>query len=53
MLDFIVKTAVEKKIGARGLRSICEKIFTEAMYEAPSSQQAVYTVTLDFARKAI
>ncbi len=53
VLDFIVKTAVEKKIGARGLRSICEKIFTEAMYEAPSSQQAVYTVTLDFARKAI
>ena len=53
VLDFIVNTAVEKKVGARGLRSICEKIFTEAMYEAPSSEQSVYTVTLDFARKAI
>lgn len=53
VLDFIVATAVEKKVGARGLRSICEKIFTEAMYEAPSSEQQVYTVTLDFARKAV
>ena len=53
VLDLIVKTAVEKKVGARGLRSICEKIFTEAMYEAPSSDQSVYTVTLDFARNAI
>ncbi len=53
VLDFIVKTAVEKKVGARGLRSICEKIFTEAMYEAPSSDRTVYTVTLDFARKTL
>ncbi len=53
VLDLIVKTAVEKKVGARGLRSICEKIFTEAMYEAPSSDRTVYTVTLDFARKTL
>lgn len=53
VLDFIVSTAIDKKVGARGLRSICEKIFTEAMYEAPSSQETVYTVTLEFARAAV
>lgn len=53
VLDFIVETAQEKKIGARGLRSLCEKVFTEAMYEAPSSSQKVYTITLDFAKKSV
>jgi ATP-dependent Clp protease ATP-binding subunit ClpX len=37
-LDFIVEKAVEYKLGARGLRSICEAICTDAMYELPSSQ---------------
>ena len=53
VLDFIVETAQEKKIGARGLRALCEKVFTEAMYEAPSSSQKVYTITLDFAKKSV
>ncbi|GAA0878033.1 ATP-dependent Clp protease ATP-binding subunit ClpX [Algoriphagus jejuensis] len=35
-LDFIVDKAVEYKLGARGLRSICEAIITDAMYELPS-----------------
>ncbi len=35
-LEFIVKQAVEFKLGARGLRSICEAIMTDAMFELPS-----------------
>ena len=53
VLDLIVQTAIEKKVGARGLRSICERIFTEAMYQAPSSPDAVYTIGLDFARSLL
>ena len=36
-LDFIVEKALEYKLGARGLRSLCEAILTDAMYELPSS----------------
>lgn len=35
-LDYIVEKAVEFKLGARGLRSICEAIITDAMFEIPS-----------------
>ena len=35
-LDFIVDKAVEYNLGARGLRSICEAIVTDAMYDIPS-----------------
>jgi ATP-dependent Clp protease ATP-binding subunit ClpX len=35
-LDFIVDKAVEYNLGARGLRSICEAIITDAMYDVPS-----------------
>jgi ATP-dependent Clp protease ATP-binding subunit ClpX len=35
-LDYIVEKAVEFKLGARGLRSICEAIMTDAMFELPS-----------------
>lgn len=38
-LDYIVDRAVEFKLGARGLRSICEAIMTDAMFEAPSSEE--------------
>lgn len=38
-LDFIVDKAIEYKLGARGLRSICEAIMLDAMYELPSLQQ--------------
>ncbi len=37
-LDFIVDKAVEFKLGARGLRSICEAIMTDAMFELPSKK---------------
>jgi len=36
-LDFIVDKAMEYKLGARGLRSLCEAVLTDAMYELPSS----------------
>ncbi len=38
-LDFIVNKAIDFKLGARGLRSICEAILTEAMFELPSSEE--------------
>jgi ATP-dependent Clp protease ATP-binding subunit ClpX len=37
-IDFIVEKAMEYKLGARGLRSICEAIITDAMYELPSDE---------------
>jgi len=37
-LDFIVEKAVDFKLGARGLRSICEAIITDAMFELPSRE---------------
>ena len=38
-LDYIVEKALEYKLGARGLRSICEAIVTDAMFEIPSSEE--------------
>lgn len=38
-LDYIVKKAMEFKLGARGLRSICEAIITDAMFELPSQKE--------------
>jgi ATP-dependent Clp protease ATP-binding subunit ClpX len=37
VLDHIVDTAIQFKLGARGLRSICESIMVDAMFEGPSS----------------
>lgn len=53
VLDLIVDTAIEKKLGARGLRSICEQIMTDAMYEAPSTDQDTFHVTLEYAKARI
>jgi ATP-dependent Clp protease ATP-binding subunit ClpX len=39
-LDYIVEKALEYKLGARGLRSICEAIMTDAMFEMPSEKGA-------------
>lgn len=49
--DFMVTKAMEYKLGARGLRSICESILTEAMYELPSSGQKSLHVTLEYAER--
>ncbi len=50
VLDFIVEKALEFKLGARGLRSICEAILTDAMFEIPSNNVKEYRVTLDYAK---
>ena len=49
VFDFIVEKAIEYKLGARGLRSICEAILTDAMFEYPSSNHKKLNVTLDYA----
>ena len=51
VLDYIVDKALEFKLGARGLRSICERIMTDTMFEVPSSGKRSFTVTLDYARQ--
>jgi len=53
VLDLIVDTAIENKLGARGLRSICEQIMTDAMYEAPSSKKKIFNLTVDYAKAHI
>ena len=50
-LDYIVSKAVELKLGARGLRSIIEKIMTNAMYEFPSSTKKKICITADYAKQ--
>ena len=52
VLDFIVEKAIEYKLGARGLRSICEAIMTDAMYEIPGAAEkpSELRVTLTYAR---
>ena len=49
VLDLIVTKAIEFKLGARGLRSICEAILNDAMYELPSKKESEFKVTLDYA----
>ena len=52
VLDFIVEKALEYKLGARGLRSICEAIMLDAMFELPSDDtQKEHKVTLSYAKK--
>ena len=48
-LDFIVIKAVEYKLGARGLRSLCEEILTDAMFNLPSSEEKKLNVTKSYA----
>jgi ATP-dependent Clp protease ATP-binding subunit ClpX len=49
VLDFIVEKAVEFKLGARGLRSICETIMLDAMFEMPSLGKDDLIITIDYA----
>jgi ATP-dependent Clp protease ATP-binding subunit ClpX len=51
VLDFMVEKALEYKLGARGLRSICEGILTDAMFELPSSKETHFTLDLDYAKR--
>ena len=53
VLDLIVDTSIENKLGARGLRSICEAIMTDAMYDAPSSNRKTFKLTLEYAKSKL
>jgi len=50
VFDFITAKAMEYKLGARGLRSICESLFTQAMFELPGTDTKMFHVTLDYAK---
>lgn len=52
-LDYIVEKAIEYQLGARGLRSLCEAILTDAMFELPDSEERQLKVTKAYAEKAI
>lgn len=52
-LDYIVDKALEYKLGARGLRSLCEAILTDAMYDLPSSEEKQLHIDLDYTHDAL
>ncbi|GGG33675.1 ATP-dependent Clp protease ATP-binding subunit ClpX [Bizionia arctica] len=52
-LDFIVGKAIEYKLGARGLRSLCEEILTDAMFELPSTDEKEIKVTKAYAEEKL
>ena len=45
----MVEKAMEYALGARGLRSICESILTDAMFELPSQKVKTFNVSYDYA----
>lgn len=53
VLDYIVDKAIEFKLGARGLRSICESIMIDTMFELPSMESKEYLVTLSYAKQRV
>jgi len=53
VLDYIVDKAIEFKLGARGLRSICEHIMIDAMYELPSATTNKMTVSRKYAEEKL
>ena len=52
-LTYIVEKAIEYKLGARGLRSLCEAILTDAMFELPSSEEKLLVLTKDYAEQKL
>jgi ATP-dependent Clp protease ATP-binding subunit ClpX len=52
-LDFIVEQAIEYKLGARGLRSLCEAVLTDAMYEFPGTDEKTLHVTKEYAEEKL
>ncbi len=53
VLEYIVEKAIEYKLGARGLRSICETVMTDAMFELPSDTKKTFHVTVDYAKSKL
>ncbi|RNC84276.1 MAG: ATP-dependent Clp protease ATP-binding subunit ClpX [Winogradskyella sp.] len=52
-LEFIVSKAIEYKLGARGLRSLCEEILTDAMFNLPGSGETKLSVTKNYAEEKL
>ena len=53
-LDYMVKKAVEFKLGGRGLRAICEMILTDAMFDLPSEvHDGTFNLTLEYAQQMV
>ena len=52
-LEFIVDKAIEFKLGARGLRSICENIMNDAMFDAPTDNIKQMCITMEYAQEKI
>lgn len=52
-LEFVVDKAVEFKLGARGLRAICENIMNDAMFDTPSANVSEMKISLEYAREKI
>jgi len=50
-LDFIVQKAVEYKLGARGLRSLCEEVLTDAMFSLPGGEETSLVVDKAYVKK--
>ena len=48
-LDFIVEKALQYKLGARGLRSLCEAILNDAMFEMPNTEVKILKITKQYA----
>ncbi|MEN9372103.1 MAG: hypothetical protein RLZZ64_1178, partial [Bacteroidota bacterium] len=51
VIDFMVQKAMEFKLGARGLRSICESMLTDAMFELPSTNKKEFKLTAEYAKQ--
>ncbi|PSL36077.1 ATP-dependent Clp protease ATP-binding subunit ClpX [Chitinophaga ginsengisoli] len=52
-LDYIVEKAMEYKLGARGLRSICEVVLSDAMFNLPSSSESAFVLTRSYAEERL
>lgn len=53
-ISYIVQKAVEFKLGARGLRTICEEVMTDAMFEIPSGNSSeTFLITADYAKTRV
>ena len=52
-LEYMVDQAIAFKMGARGLRSLCEAVLTDAMYDLPSSSRNRLRITRRYAEEKI
>ena len=52
-LDLIVDTSIKNKLGARGLRSICERVMADAMFEAPSAKKKTFKLTASYVQERL